>query len=175
LPGGDEEASGALSNMSSLASKDNNILSMLQKQRARSSNAAAPGDLPMRAADPSAMGGDSPARGSGITAALAQQAQSRLGTGLRPPGQTNAGPNMWMPPNHEPNKVHEVRLRNHLQQLICVRPIVTRRNGSAGADETPTAEGQGQQPRPLPGASPKSPRTSAAARRSSGNPSSVPR
>jgi len=38
---------------------------------------------------------------------------------------------MALPPSvQEVNKIHEVRLRQQLQQLISVRPIVTRRKPS---------------------------------------------
>jgi len=111
---------GGFTALSSLTSNDRSILSQLQKQRPRLPS----GDANMRGplADPSPLAVPTPQQGMPM---------DRRGTGLRPVA-ANAG--VLPPPCQE--KVHEVRLRNHLQQLICVRPIVTRRK-AGGVDEAP--------------------------------------
>jgi tubulin polyglutamylase TTLL6/13 len=105
-----DEAISNLNSMTSLAS-DRNILSQLRNHRQRGTNAISGGAA-----------SDSP-----VSLSSLQQVQplANAGRGLRI-SQTTAGINSWAA-NPEVNKVREVRLRQQLQQLISVRPIVTRR------------------------------------------------
>lgn len=112
----------------SLESNDRSILAQLQMQKQkRTSNAVAGGEPSARASAIESL----PATDKGPPIVNAGR-----GTGLaRPPVQlTPSG--MGIGGSPEPNKVHEVRLRNHLQQLISVRPIVTRRK-AGGPDDAP--------------------------------------
>jgi hypothetical protein len=125
-PTPDDEAINALA---SIASNDRGMHAQLQKQNLRAPTSSS-----------SSSGGEPRTRGSATESVgtvstsqqgLAVSAASRV-NGLRLPvqGQGSA------PFTQEASKVHEVRLRTHLQQLISVRPIVTRRQ-TGGVDEAP--------------------------------------
>jgi hypothetical protein len=118
-----------LSNLSPLGFMD-----CMQKQPSRSSNGSGGVEPTSRGCVPEPLP---------VAVSPSQQVQPSgnlaRGTGLRPPAAppgTSSLPNWTTIPAPDANRVHEVRLRNHLQQLISVRPIVTRRK-AGGLEDAP--------------------------------------
>jgi len=121
-PPPEDEAIQQLASFSALPSNPphSSILVQLQKQRSRASVPGGENAIRGPAYEPLPLAGLTPLQPS-------VPPPGGRGTGLRPQAQA---------PSAATGSLHEVRLRSHLQQLISVRPIVTRRM-PGGPDEAP--------------------------------------